>query len=169
MIWVRDVVIIAIICLLAIPIGNYIYRVLNGERTWLTRVLQPLERLIYRGLGYHEGQPTAMTAKTYVGAVISISSLSFIVVFGLQLLQKWLPLNPNHVGNVKWDLAFNTAVSFVTNTNWQAYSGETTMSYLTQIIALTTQNFLSPAVGVAALLVIMRGFKHTHATTVGNF
>lgn len=169
MIWVRDVIIIAIICLLAIPIGNYIYRVLAGEGTWLTRVLQPVEHLIYRGLGYHEDQPTAMTAKTYVGAVFSISGLSFMIVFGLQLLQKWLPLNPNHVGNVKWDLAFNTAISFVTNTNWQAYSGETTMSYLTQIIALTTQNFLSPAVGMAALLVIMRGFKRTHSTTVGNF
>ncbi|MCM0598157.1 potassium-transporting ATPase subunit KdpA [Periweissella fabalis] len=168
MIWVRDIIFIAIICLSAIPIGNYIYQVMTNQSVGLLRFVQPIEKFIYRMLGYQK-QPNEMTAKRYIGAVGAVSIGSFGVVFLIQLIQKWLPLNPNHVGNVSWSLAFNNAISFVTNTNWQAYSGETTMSYLTQIVGFTTQNFLSPAVGVAALLVIMRGFKRGYTTTVGNF
>lgn len=168
MIWVRDILIMLIAMGLAIIVGNYIYRIISCQPTWLSKIGHPFERRLYRLLGY-QTKPTEMSGKVYAQSALSISVISIMIVFLIQIMQKWLPLNPNHVNNVSWDLAFNNAISFVTNTNWQAYSGETTMSYFTQIVAFTTQNFLSPAIGLAALVAVMRGFKRTESKTVGNF
>lgn len=168
MIWVRDALIIGLIVLFSIPVGNYIYKVMKGQLVWLSPAIQPIEKLIYRMLGY-QNEPTEMSGKQFAGSAIIFSFLSVLVVVGLMVTQQWLPFNPNHVANIPWDLALNTSISYVTNTDWQAYSGETSMSYLTQMLALTTQNFLSPAVGVAGLLALVRGFSRKNSQTVGNF
>lgn len=168
MIWWRDVLIILLIVGLSIPVGRYIYHVMTGQRVWLSAILQPVEKGFYRGLGYR-GQPGDMNGRQFVLAILTFSAMSLILVMGVLMTQQWLPLNPNHADNLSWDLALNTAMSFVTNTDWQAYSGETMMSYLSQIIVLTTQNFVSAGVGVAGLLAVIRGFSRKESQTVGNF
>ncbi len=152
---------------LSIPLGNYIYKVMTGQHVFLSRILSPVEKGIYRLMGLHDD--TDMTVKTYAFTVISLSLLSFIVVYLMLLLQNVLPFNPMHMKSVRWDLALNTAVSYVSNTNWQAYSGENSLSYFTQSLGLTVQNFLSAGIGIAVLFALIRGFIQKQQATIGNF
>ncbi len=149
------------------PLGWYMARVYEGKTPGLARLFAPIERLTYRLCGVDSS--TEMTWKQYSSAVLLLSLASFIAVNSLQRLQGVLPLNPEGLSAVSPDSSFNTAVSFVTNTNWQGYGGETTMSYLTQMLALTVQNFVSAAVGMAVLVALIRGFTRATAETIGNF
>ena len=158
---------LALLLLWVKPLGAYMARVYQGQRTLLGRVLGPLERLIYRAAGIHPEEE--MGWKAYAGAVLLFSALGLLVVFAMQEIQPLLPLNPQHLGPVAPDSAFNTAVSFATNTNWQGYGGETTMSYLTQMLGLTVQNFVSAATGMAVLAALARGLARSGARTLGNF
>jgi len=148
-------------------LGGFIARVLQGERHILSKPLGWLERGIYRLAGVDPSEETHW--KTYARALLAFNFLGFLTVFLLQMLQQWLPLNPQHLPAVSWDSSFNTAVSFMTNTNWQGYAGETTMSYLTQMLGLTVQNFVSAATAICVLLALVRGFTRKTAQTVGNF
>ena len=156
-------------CLVAIakPLGIYIARVFQRERTFLDPVLGPVERLIYRCTRINPDQE--MGWKENAVAMLLFNLAGFLVLYLVQRIQQWLPLNPQGFGPVTPDSSFNTAVSFVTNTNWQGYSGETTMSYLTQMIGMTKQNFTSAATGLALLALIIRGFSRHSAKTLGNF
>jgi len=170
------VVFFAIVVAITKPIGTFLYRVFEGERTFLHPVFSPLERLIYRFSGVRENEEQSWIG--YSASMISLSVFSFLAVYLLQRLQGHLPLNPMHFTTPQApqnatpmtpDLAYNTAVSFMTNTNWQAYSPDTTMSYLTQMAALTVQNFVSAAVGIAVAIALIRGFARHTAKTIGNF
>ncbi len=152
---------------LAKPLGWYMARVYEGEPVGLSRILAPLEGLIYRLAGVdlkHE-----MRWTDYAIAMLVFNLLGFLALFALQCLQAGLPLNPQNLPAVSPDSSFNTAVSFATNTNWQAYSGEVTMSYLTQMLGLTVQNFVSAAAGMATLVALIRGFTRRKADIIGNF
>ena len=149
------------------PLGMYIAKVLSGERIWITRVGSVLESRIYKVAGVDAQRE--MHWKDYAIAVLLFSVCGALLVYLLQRVQVWLPLNPQALGNVSADSAFNTAVSFVTNTNWQGYSGESTMSYLTQMLALTVQNFVSAATGLAVAIALIRGFARHSVQTIGNF
>lgn len=149
------------------PLGSYMAYVYQGERTFLTRVLSPVERFIYRLLGVRADDE--MDWKTYAIAMLIFNFAGLVLVYLLQRTQGSLPLNPQTLGAVSPDLAFNTAVSFATNTNWQSYSGETTLSYLTQMLGLTVQNFVSAATGMAILMALIRGILRHTARTVGSF
>lgn len=164
---IYDVLFILILTLLAIPLGGYIAKVMNGDKVFLSKILEPIERFIYKLMGIDASEE--MTAKKYSIAVLAFSALSLVIVFLFHLMQGLLPLNPQGMSGTSWDLAFNNAISFVTNTNWQAYSGENTLSYLTQMLALGVQNFLSAAVGIAVLFVLIRGFINKQKDTLGNF
>jgi K+-transporting ATPase ATPase A chain len=149
------------------PLGWYMARVYEGESFALDRLLGPVERAMYR---LCKIQPAdEMNWKTYSLAMLLFNAAGLVLLYGLQRLQWVLPLNPANLGAVPPDLAFNTAVSFVTNTNWQAYGGETTLSYLTQMLGLTVQNFVSAATGMAVLVALVRGLVRRSATTLGNF
>ena len=149
------------------PLGVLMAKVYEGERTWLGPVLGPLERIVYRVGGVDPAEEQDW--KRYALAVLVFNFTGFVVVYLLQRLQGVLPLNPQAFGAVSADSAFNTAVSFATNTNWQGYGGETTMSYLTQMLGLAVQNFLSAASGMAVLVALIRGFVRRQATGLGNF
>src|SRR5215475_12171730 len=140
------------------PIGLFMSRVFNGERTFLHPLVRPFEVLTYRLCGIREDHEQRWTQ--YTASVLAFSFVSFLFVYVFQRLQGWLPLNPQHFGaaQVSPDVSFNTAVSFMTNTNWQAYSGESTMSYLVQMAALAVQNFVSAAAGIAVAIALIRGF-----------
>ena len=152
---------------LAKPLGAYMARVYEGRPFGLDRVLGPLERLIYRVSGVRADEE--MGWQTYAWAMMLFNLAGFVAVYALQRLQGMLPLNPQGFGAVSSDSSFNTAVSFATNTNWQGYGGETTMSYLTQMLGLTVQNFLSAAAGMAVLVALIRGLARRSAQTIGNF
>jgi potassium-transporting ATPase potassium-binding subunit len=152
---------------LAWPLGAFIARVYLSERTFLSPVLGPIERLIYRLAGVRADDE--MDWKRYATAVIWFSLIGVLFVYALQRLQGFLPLNPQALGAVSPDSSFNTAVSFVTNTNWQGYGGESTMSYLSQMLGLNVQNFVSAATGIAVLAAFIRGFVRRSMGTVGNF
>jgi K+-transporting ATPase ATPase A chain len=152
---------------LAKPLGAYMARVYEGRPFGLDRVLGPLERLIYRVSGVRADEE--MGWQTYAWAMMLFNLAGFVAVYALQRLQGMLPLNPQGFGAVSSDSSFNTAVSFATNTNWQGYAGETTMSYLTQMLGLTVQNFLSAAAGMAVLVALIRGLARRSAQTIGNF
>jgi len=152
---------------LAKPLGAYMARVYEGRPFGLDRVLGPLERLIYRVSGVCADEE--MGWQTYAWAMMLFNLAGFVAVYALQRLQGMLPLNPQGFGAVSSDSSFNTAVSFATNTNWQGYGGETTMSYLTQMLGLTVQNFLSAAAGMAVLVALIRGLARRSAQTIGNF
>jgi len=151
------------------PLGTFMAHVFEGKRTFLDQVFRPVERLIYRVCGVRPDQE--MSWKTYAIAMLVFNFLSLGAVYLIQRIQGFLPLNPAGLGAVAPDGAFNTAVSFATNTNWQDYGGETTLSYFTQMIALTVQNFVSAATGMAMLAAIIRGFARSghNAQTLGNF
>lgn len=153
--------------LLAKPLGVYMAAVYENRPVLINRLLAPLEVMIYRFSGVkpeHE-----MRWKEYAAALLWFNLFGGLAVFALQMLQAYLPLNPQQMNNVSVDSAFNTAVSFITNTNWQGYSGETTMSYLTQMLGLSVQNFVSAATGMAVLVAMIRGFQRKHSETIGNF
>ncbi len=152
---------------LAKPLGSYMARVYEGQPILLDRVLGPIERLIYRLCGIEPDQE--MNWKTYAAAMLIFSAVGVLSLYLLQRIQASLPLNPQGLTAVSPDLAFNTAVSFTTNTNWQNYGGETTMSYLTQMLGLTFHNFVSAAAGMAVLIALIRGFVRRNAQTIGNF
>jgi K+-transporting ATPase ATPase A chain len=152
---------------LAKPLGWYMARVYEGQPCGLDRVVGPLERLLYRLCGVR--QTEEMDWKTYGIAMLLFNAMGLVAVYALQRFQGFLPLNPAGLGAVTPDLSFNTAGSFVTNTNWQAYGGETTLSYLTQMLGLTVQNFVSAATGMAILVALIRGLARRSAMTIGNF
>ncbi len=161
------VVYLVVLLVLAKPLGAYMARVYEGRRIGLDRALGWLERLIYRVSGI---SPKAeMGWKTYALTMLIFNLAGVLAVYALQRLQGVLPLNPAGLGAVSPDSSFNTAVSFATNTNWQGYGGETTMSYLTQMLALTVQNFVSAATGMAVAAALIRGFARRSAETIGNF
>ena len=163
----QTVLFILLLVLAAWPIGHFMWFVMEGKKNFLSPVARPIERIIYKVSGIDPGEE--MTWKQYLAAVLTFSAAGLVFLFLMQLLQGLLPLNPAGQGGVSWHLALNTAVSFVTNTNWQAYSGESTMSYLTQMLGLTVQNFVSAATGIAVLFALIRGFTRTLTKTVGNF
>ena len=153
--------------LLAKPLGVYMAMVYENRPVVINRLLAPLEAGFYHLSGVSPEQD--MRWKEYAAALLWFNLFGGLAVFALQMLQAHLPLNPQQLGNVTVDSAFNTAVSFITNTNWQGYSGETTMSYFTQMLGLNVQNFVSAATGMAVLVAMIRGFQRTHADGIGNF
>ncbi|MGM9940620.1 MAG: potassium-transporting ATPase subunit KdpA [Bulleidia sp.] len=158
---------LVLLVVLAVPLGTYISKVMNGETVFLTRLLEPCEKLIYRLL--HINPDENMSWKKYLGSVLAFSAIGCVVLFVLQMAQKYLPFNPQHIEGMSWDLSLNTAVSFMTNTNWQAYSGETQLSYLSQCLGLTVQNFVTPATGIAVLYALIRGFIGVKGKGLGSF
>jgi K+-transporting ATPase ATPase A chain len=165
--WLQAVLIFAVVALLVRPFGTYLFRVFEGERTWLAPVLGPLERLIYRLCGIDAG--AEMSWRGYAFAVLAFSLVGFVYLYALLLTQQWLPLNPQHFPNLPPDLAWNTAISFLTNTNWQFYSGESTLSYLSQMAGLGWHMFVSAGAGLAIAIAFMRGISRTGSATIGNF
>lgn len=162
---------LGVLLLVTKPMGIWIYKVMQGESAIANRIGGPVERKIYHFLGvkYQGINPEEMHWKHYAVALMLFNIVGIVFVYLLQLLQFSLPLNPQQMTNISADSAFNTAVSFVTNTNWQGYAGESTMSYLTQMLALTVQNFLSAATGLAVVIALIRGFARNSAKTIGNF
>ncbi len=152
---------------ISVPLGLYMARVFSNERTFLDPVLSPIERLIYKICGITPD--VEMGWAGYAISMLAFSLISMIFLYALQRLQYYLPLNPQGLAGVPPGLAFNTAASFTTNTNWQAYSGEQTLSYLTQMVGLTSHNFLSAAAGIAMAAAVIRGFARRSAKTIGNF
>ncbi len=148
-------------------VGTYMAKVFEGQSTFMAPVLAWLERLIYRLIGVNEQEE--MNWRDYTKSLLWFNFFGFLLVFLIQLFQRNLPLNPEKLPDVSWHTALNTAVSFMTNTNWQSYAGESTMSYLTQMLGLTVQNFLSAATGVAVFLALTRGITRKSETTLGNF
>lgn len=158
---------LAVLILLAVPLGAYIKKVMNGEKTFLSRALTPCENAVYKVMRIDKTEQ--MNWKKYTVSVLVLSGIGLLFLFLLQILQGVLPGNPQGLSGVSWDLAFNTAASFVTNTNWQAYSGETTLSYLTQALGLTVWNFVSAATGIAVLFALIRGFTKVKTDGLGSF
>jgi potassium-transporting ATPase potassium-binding subunit len=165
--WIQIALFSVIIILITRPLGGYMTRVFAGERTFLSPVLRPVERAVYWCCGVDENEEQHWL--TYAVALLFFSVAGFVILYALQRLQWYLPLNPQGQIGVAPDLAFNTSVSFITNTNWQAYSGETTMGYLVQMAGLTVHNFVSAATGIALALALIRGFVRREAKTIGNF
>jgi K+-transporting ATPase ATPase A chain len=165
--WLQVASYLAVLLALVKPLGSHMARVYQGDRTFLHPLLNPLERSLYRLGGIRPD--TEMNWKEYTWGLLLFNLLGLFTVYALQRLQGWLPLNPMGFGAVSPDSAFNTAVSFATNTNWQGYGGETTMGYLTQMLGLAVQNFLSAATGMAALVAFIRGFARSAAKGIGNF
>ena len=164
---VQMVVYCVILVLLAIPLGSYMGKVMNGEHVFLSGVLQPVERVIYRELKIDPEED--MDWKKYSVCAGVFSVLSLFVLWAILCFQKFLPLNPEGIEGTSWHLGFNTAASFTTNTNWQAYSGESTLSYFSQMLGLNFQNFVSAAIGIAVLFALIRGFVRVKKTGIGNF
>lgn len=165
--WLQLGFYLVVLLLLVKPLGSFMAKVYQGEPVFLDRVLGPVERFMYRMAGIHPEED--MSWKTYASAVLLFNLLGLLVVYALQRLQVLLPLNPQGLGAVTPDSAWNTATSFVTNTNWQGYGGETTMSYLTQMLGLTVQNFASAATGMVVLVALVRGIVRHSAKGLGNF
>ncbi len=164
---IQYILYLAVLVALGIPLGAYIKRVMNGEKTFLSRILTPCENLVYKVM--HVKKDEQMNWKKYLVSVLLFNGIGLVFLFLLQMLQGILPGNPQGLPGVGWDLSFNTAVSFVTNTNWQAYTGESTLSYLTQALGLTVQNFVSAATGIAVLFALIRGFIKVKADGLGSF
>ena len=165
--WVQIVLYCAIVVALVKPLGWYITRVFNGERTFLSPALRPVEIVLYRLGGVDEKREQDWL--TYTVAMLLFHAGGFVILYALLRLQQALPFNPQDMAVVPPDLSFNTAISFLTNTNWQNYGGESTLSYLTQMLGLTHQNFLSAATGIVLAIALIRGFARASARTVGNF
>ncbi len=165
--WLQLIFYLAVLLLLVKPLGSYMARIYQGKRTFLDRVLGPVERFIYRLSGVRSDED--MNWKTYAIAVMVFNVLGLLLVYALQRLQGFLPLNPQGLGAVTADSSWNTATSFASNTNWQGYGGETTMSYLTQMLGMTVQNFVSAATGMAVLIALIRGIVRHTTKGIGNF
>jgi potassium-transporting ATPase potassium-binding subunit len=165
--WLQAMIFFAIVLALTKPLGLYMAAVFEGRRTWLSPVLRPIEVLTYRLAGIREDEE--MPWYTYALTMLAFSAIGLIQLYVLLRTQKWLPLNPQHFDNLAPDLAWNTAVSFLTNTNWQFYGGENTMSYLSQMAGLAWHNFVSAAAGIAIAVAVVRGVARTTMKTLGNF
>ena len=166
--WLQLGVYVAAVALITKPMGLYLVQVLDAQgRTWLDPLLKPLERVTYRAIGVRSGQEQDW--KEYAAAMLLFSLVSCLFTYVILRLQQWLPLNPQGFGALSPDLAFNTATSFTTNTNWQSYTGESTMSYLSQMVALVIHNFGSAAVGIAIAAAVVRGVARHSTETLGNF
>jgi potassium-transporting ATPase potassium-binding subunit len=165
--WSQIVLVLALVVACAVPLSAFVARVFAGERTFLTPLLGPVERVFYRLAGVDPAREQDWYG--YAVAMVVFTIAGFLSLYALQRLQNLLPLNPRGFDAVPPDLAFNTSISFITNTNWQNYGGETTMSHLTQMLGLTVHNFLSAATGLAMAFALVRGFVRSSATTVGNF
>ncbi|HVY17714.1 MAG TPA: potassium-transporting ATPase subunit KdpA [Rhodopila sp.] len=165
--WLQIALYCVLLILITKPVGGYMTRVFAGERTFLSPVLRPVERGLYRLSGVEETQEQHWTG--YAVAMLAFSFAGFVVLYALQRLQAVLPFNPQHLDAVSPDLAFNTSVSFVTNTNWQSYVPESTMSDLVQMAGLTVHNFVSAATGIALAIALIRGFSRRSAKSIGNF
>jgi potassium-transporting ATPase potassium-binding subunit len=165
--WLQILVFLVAVLAVTKPLGRFMARVFSRERTWLDPALRPIERLIYRATGVDEAREMRWTE--YAAAMLLFSVVSMLALYLMQRLQQWLPLNPQGFAAVPPDLAFNTAASFTTNTNWQAYSGESTMSYLTQMAGLAYHNFVSAATGIALAIAFIRGIAQKEKDTIGNF
>src|ERR1700680_348504 len=157
----------ALVTAISVPLGLYMARVFAGEHTMLDPVMRPIERMIYRLCGIHPDAEE--TWFEYAVSMLLFSMAGMLVLYAMERLQYFLPLNPQQFGEVEPDLAFNTAASFTTNTNWQAYGGESTMSYFTQMAGLAFHNFVSAAAGIAIAIAVIRGFVRRSAKTLGNF
>jgi K+-transporting ATPase ATPase A chain len=165
--WLNAIVLLAVLLLLAYPLARYMHDVFDGRRTFASPALEPLERALYRLCGVdpkHE-----MPWSEYARAAIALSLLGTAVLYAILRTQQWLPLNPQHFPNLSPDLAWNAAVSFATTTDWQFYSGENTLSYLSQMAGMAWQNFVAGAIGLAAGIAVIRGFARSRSTTLGNF
>jgi K+-transporting ATPase ATPase A chain len=168
--WAQLLVMIAALLLAAKPLGAYMARVFDGEPIVLGKALGWLERLVYRLSGVPtDPEKREMKWTTYAGAMLLFNGVGVLLVYGILRLQASLPLNPDGMGAVSPDLSWNTAISFVTNTNWQSYGGETTLSYFTQMVALAVQNFVCAASGVAVMVALIRGIARKTTSTIGNF
>src|SRR5208282_2142679 len=165
--WIQIVVFLALILAMTKPLGVFMARVFSRERTFLDPVARPLERLLYRVTGVDEEHEMRWTE--YAFAMLLFSGVTMLLLYLIERVQQWLPLNPQKFGAVAQALAFNTAASFSTNTNWQNYSGESTMSYLTQMAGLAYHNFASAAVGIALAIAFVRGIARKEKETIGNF
>ncbi|HYL94477.1 MAG TPA: potassium-transporting ATPase subunit KdpA, partial [Terriglobales bacterium] len=165
--WFQIAVFLVVVLALTKPLGIFITRVFNRERTFLDPLMRPVERLIYRVTAVDEERE--MGWKEYAVSVLLFSGVSMLVLYAMQRLQGVLPFNPQKLGKVAPDLAFNTAASFTTNTNWQAYTPETTMSYFTQMAGLAYHNFVSAAAGIAMAIALIRGIARREKDTIGNF
>lgn len=165
--WLQISLLFVVVLALIKPLGLFMSRIFSGERTVLSPVLAPVERSFYRIAGVDPAREQGWLA--YAGAMLAFNALGFALLYAILRLQGVLPLNPQGFGGVAPDLAFNTAASFVTNTNWQAYGGETTMSHFSQMAGLTVQNFLSAATGMAIAIGVTRAFARSSAATIGNF
>ena len=165
--WLQIALFGVIVIAITRPFGGYMTRVFAGERTFLSPVLRPLERLVYWCCGVDETQEQSW--RTYAVSMVFFGVAGFVTLYALQRLQWYLPFNPQGQAGVEQVLAFNTAVSFVTNTNWQSYVPETTMGYLVQMAGLTVHNFVSAAVGIALAIALIRGFARHEASGLGNF
>jgi K+-transporting ATPase ATPase A chain len=165
--WLQAITFFLVVLALTKPVGLYMTRVFAGERTWLSPVLVPVERFVYRLSGVKQDEE--MSWYVYAFCVLAFSLVSLAYLYLLLRTQKWLPFNPQHFDNMAPDLAWNTAVSFTTNTNWQFYSGESTMSYLSQMAGLAWHNFVSAAAGIAVALAVVRGVVRTSGKSLGNF
>jgi potassium-transporting ATPase potassium-binding subunit len=165
--WLQIAFYLVVLTALVVPLGRFMASVFEGEPTFLAPVLRPVEAALYRAAGVDEKREQGWL--TYTVAMLLFNAAGFLAVYGLMRLQAFLPLNPADQSAVSPDLSFNTAVSFATNTNWQNYGGETTLSYLTQMVGLTTQNFVSAATGIVLAIAMVRAFARGSAKTVGNF
>ncbi|MFK7605821.1 MULTISPECIES: potassium-transporting ATPase subunit KdpA [unclassified Pseudomonas] len=157
----------ALVLLPAPSLGRFYYKVMEGQRTWLTPVVGPVEKLCYRVAGVDPSREQSW--RQYALALLMFNLAGFLLLFSVLVFQQYLPLNPQQLPGQEWTQAFNTAVSFVTNTNWQSYSGEASLSYLSQMAGLTVQNFVSAATGLAVLVALCRGISRRSASTLGNF
>src|SRR5438132_4022212 len=165
--WVQIALFSGIVILITRPFGGYMTRVFAGERTFLSPLLRPVERAVYWCCGVDESEEQHWL--TYAVAMLLFSVVGFVTLYALQRLQWYLPFNPQEQTGVEPSSAFNTSVSFVTNTNWQSYVPETTMGYLVQMAGLTVHNFISAAVGIALAIALIRGFARREASGIGNF
>jgi K+-transporting ATPase ATPase A chain len=165
--WIQFLIYSVVLLLTVRPVGLYLTRVLEGGRTWLDPVLRPIERLVYRLCGVRAD--CEMNWREYAFAMLGFSAISMVLTYAIERLQVVLPWNPQRLAGVGPDIAWNTAASFTTNTNWQFYTPESTMSYLTEMVGLATHNFFSGAVGIVVAVALIRGIKRTRSATIGNF
>ena len=157
----------AVLVVLAVPLGRFMAHIMDGEHTFLSPVIAPVERGVYRLLRIDAAEQ--MGCRRYLASVLVFSGIGLVTLVALQALQSFLPGNPQHLPGVSWDLSFNTAASFITNTNWQSYSGETTLSYLVQCMGLTVLNFVSAGTGIAVMFALIRGFRQVKEQGLGSF
>ncbi len=165
--WLETIFFFVVLLALVKPLGVFMARVYQGERTFLTPVFSPCEKLLYRICGVRQDEE--MDWKSYAWAMVLFNLVLFAALFAMLMTQHLLPLNPQKLPAFSWQLALNTAVSFVTNTNWQNYGGESTASYFTQMVGLTVHNFVSAATGMAIVIALIRGFVRRKTGMLGNF